>query len=70
MIEMQYLKTLRKIHTRLEDNKINWVVTGSLGMALQGMDVEVHDIDIQTDKDGATRSKAVFSNMWFSQYVT
>lgn len=31
----------------------DWVVTGSLGMALQGVPVEIHDIDIQTDKDGA-----------------
>jgi hypothetical protein len=53
MIEAQYLNALRKIYTRLKDNQVNWVITGSLGMALQGVDVEVHDIDIQTDKDGA-----------------
>ena len=53
MIEMQYIKTLQRIYARLEDNKVNWVITGSLGMALQGVDVEVHDINIQTDKDGA-----------------
>jgi len=34
-------------------DEINWAVTGSLGLALQGMDVDVHDIDIQTDKSGA-----------------
>ncbi len=61
MIEDQHLNTLRKIYTRLEDNKVNWVVTGSLGMALQGMTVDVHDIDIQTDKDGAYEIARRFS---------
>src|SRR3972149_7650234 len=61
MIEDRYLNTLRKIYTRLEDNKVNWVVTGSLGMALQGMTVDVHDIDIQTDKDGAYEIERCFS---------
>jgi hypothetical protein len=61
MIEMQYLNTLRKIYTRLEDNKINWVITGSFGMALQGVTVDVHDIDIQTDKDGAYEIERRFS---------
>ena len=29
-------------------------------MALQGMDVEIHDIDIQTDKDGAFEIESCF----------
>jgi len=64
MIEDQYLNTLRKINTRLDglkDNRINWVITGSLGMALQGVTVDVHDIDIQTDKDGAYEIESRFS---------
>jgi hypothetical protein len=60
MIEAQYLDALRKIYARLEDNNVNWVITGSLGMALQGMDVEVHDIDVQTDKDGAYEIESRF----------
>jgi hypothetical protein len=53
MTENDYLKVLEKIVSRLKDSSIAWVVTGSLGMALQGIPVQVHDIDIQTDKDGA-----------------
>ena len=53
MTRTQHLSVLRKICAHLEDSGINWVVTGSLGMALQGVLVQVHDIDIQTDKDGA-----------------
>jgi hypothetical protein len=30
-----------------------WAVTGSLGMALQGMELAVHDIDLQTSREGA-----------------
>lgn len=53
MIPKEHLDVLRKIYARLEDTPINWVLTGSLGMALQGVPVEVHDIDIQTDRRGA-----------------
>ena len=48
-----HFKVLEKIMNRLEDKPIIWVLTGSLGMALQGVPVQVHDIDIQTDKEGA-----------------
>jgi hypothetical protein len=53
MTTSQYLKVLKKILTKTKDSPISWAVTGSLGMALQGVPVEVHDIDIQTDEDGA-----------------
>jgi hypothetical protein len=60
MIELQYLNVLRKIYSRLSDCPINWVVTGSLGMVLQGMEIEVHDIDIQTDEQGAYEFEGLF----------
>lgn len=59
MIPNEHMQVLRKIVTRLnnrrawESRRIQWVVTGSVGMALQGMDLNVHDIDLQTDRDGA-----------------
>jgi hypothetical protein len=49
----QHLQALGKIVSRLEDTSIDWAVTGSLGMALQGVPLDVHDIDIQTDEAGA-----------------
>jgi hypothetical protein len=61
MIEARHLDAMRRIYARLEDSQVNWVITGSLGMALQGVDVEVHDIDIQTDKDGAYEIESRFS---------
>ncbi|MBN2548229.1 MAG: hypothetical protein JXB15_03660, partial [Anaerolineales bacterium] len=53
MIPSQHLHALQKIVTSLKGGNIDWAVTGSLGMALQGVPVEVHDIDIQTNKNGA-----------------
>lgn len=61
-IPSAHLAVLRRIVTRLELQKpsILWVVTGSLGFALQGVPVTVHDIDVQTDTDGAYRIEACF----------
>ncbi len=60
MIEPQYLDILRKIYTRLKDCRAKWVVTGSLGMALQGVSTKVNDIDIQTDRQGAYEIEGKF----------
>ncbi|KPL07248.1 hypothetical protein AMJ86_05085 [bacterium SM23_57] len=53
MVDARYLDVLKIICSRLKDSGFNWALTGSLGMALQGVNVEVHDIDLQTDKRGA-----------------
>lgn len=53
MIPNEYLQVLKKIVSRLAGRPIHWAVTGSLGMALQGVPLPIHDIDLQTDKDGA-----------------
>ena len=52
MLEPQYLATLRIIHGHLRERGLNWALTGSCSFALQGMPVDVHDIDIQTDEHG------------------
>jgi hypothetical protein len=53
MIDPHYLNVLRQICVSLQDCHCHWAITGSLGMSLQGMAMEVNDIDIQTDRDGA-----------------
>ena len=53
VIPERHLAALKIICDRLSDMPTEWAVTGSLGMALQGMEVEVHDIDLQTDEAGA-----------------
>ena len=61
MISLNYLNVLRIIYTRLNNTKVNWAVTGSLGFALQGVPVEPKDIDIQTDEAGAYEIERCFS---------
>lgn len=53
MIDLRYLTALQIIYERLKGSDTVWAITGSFGMALQGMDLPVHDIDIQTDQQGA-----------------
>ena len=61
MLDIAYLKALRKIYVRLNNTSINWAVTGSFGFALQGLPVEPNDIDIQTDREGACEIEHHFS---------
>ena len=61
MIPQTHLKVLYKLYERLKDSNVNWVVTGSLGFVLQGVPVEPHDIDIQTDREGAYEIERLFS---------
>jgi hypothetical protein len=60
-VDSTYLDVLRKIYTQLKDTNVNWVVTGSLSFALQGIPVTPHDIDIQTDQAGAYEIERCFS---------
>jgi hypothetical protein len=61
MIKHNHFEVLHKIYARLNHSNVNWVITGSLGFALQGVPVEVNDIDIQTDKEGAYEIERQFS---------
>lgn len=53
MIDEAHLQALRTLCTRLNHPEIHWAITGSLGFALHGIPVTVHDIDVQTDREGA-----------------
>ena len=53
MVKKKYLQVLERILYHLRTISAPWAVTGSLGFALQGVPVEPHDIDIQTDEKGA-----------------
>lgn len=61
MINPTCLQVLQKLYARLHDTDINWVVTGSLSFALQGVPVEPHDIDLQTNEAGAYAIEQAFS---------
>jgi hypothetical protein len=53
MLEAAHNLALNTILKKLEGLSEPWVVTGSCSMALQGMPLEVHDIDLQTTRKGA-----------------
>ena len=73
MIDPVYLNVLRQLYTRLSNTDVSWVVTGSLGFALQveaaksrsigGVPVQPNDIDIQTNKAGAYEIENLFSDV-------
>jgi hypothetical protein len=60
MISSSHLSALRIIYERLRNTDIHWAVTGSLNFVLQGIPVEPHDIDIQTDEAGAYAIERIF----------
>lgn len=60
MIAEKVYKTLSLLLKELEANKVNWVLIGSLNLFLQGVNVEFHDIDIFTDKEGVSRINKIF----------
>ena len=45
------------------NTNVNWVVTGSFSFALQGIALEPHDIDLQTDEAGAYEIERRFSEL-------
>ena len=51
-IPESHYKALCTITEALSNKNINWAITGSVGMVLQGMQMDVHDIDLQADKAG------------------
>jgi hypothetical protein len=53
MMEEHYFAVLFIILSHLKNLKHPWAVTGSLGLNLQGIQVDVHDIDLQSTKQGA-----------------
>jgi hypothetical protein len=53
------MQTLKLLCKSLEACDVRWVLAGSLSLALQGVDVEPHDIDLLTDRQGAFRINAI-----------
>jgi len=61
-MQSQHRSVLRRIVTRLEKQPLNWAITGSLGFALQGVEVAVNDIDLQTDRESAYAIERLFAD--------
>ena len=61
MLPPAHRQVLLYILQKLETFPYPWVVTGSGGLALQGMLLEVHDIDLQTGEPGAFEMERVLN---------
>jgi hypothetical protein len=53
MLSENIYSVLKTLTDRFSGNDINWVLVGSVSLALQGMDIKPNDIDILTDRSGA-----------------
>ncbi len=62
MITPEEKRALRYILDQLSGQLISWAVTGSLSFALHGVDLAVHDIDLQTNREGVYQIQALLSN--------
>ena len=62
LIPPDYLAVLRKLYNQLEETDIVWVLTGSLGLAIKGIPLTPHDIDIQTDRAGVYEFARIFAD--------
>ncbi len=60
LIPPEFVASLREIYGRLAASDIVWVVTGSLGLAIKGIPLTPHDIDIQTDREGVEAFARLF----------
>jgi hypothetical protein len=45
-----HTRALKALLERVPPDELLWVLTGSAGLRLQGVDILVHDLDIQTDQ--------------------
>ena len=61
MISSQHAGALKTIHNRFRKTDVVWAITGSLSFVLQGLELEVNDIDLQTDAAGAYEIERVFT---------
>jgi hypothetical protein len=62
LIPPDYLAVLRELYNRLEETDIVWVLTGSLGLAIKGIPLTPHDIDIQTNRAGVYEFARIFAD--------
>ncbi len=53
-----HARALEVILERVPPEEIPWALTGSAGMRLQGVDVPVHDLDLQSDARGVRELEA------------
>jgi hypothetical protein len=61
MIKSKMRKALEELVVRLRTADVTWAVTGSLAHHLHGIPIDIHDIDVLTDKHGAYEIASLFA---------
>ncbi len=61
-IDSTHLAVLRTLRERLDSLPCEWAITGSLGLALRGIDIAVRDVDVRTDRAGAQGIACAFAD--------
>jgi hypothetical protein len=64
-----FLPALRILYARIGESHLDWAITGSLGFALQGVDVNVHDIDIQSNLDDVYKIESLLQEFVIEKVV-
>ena len=60
MIEVRIRGALEELVKRLGSVDVTWAITGSLAHRLHGVPVDIHDIDVLTDRHGAYEIASLF----------
>jgi predicted nucleotidyltransferase len=60
VISRKFIRVLKIISKKLENQKIKWVLVGSTSLALQGVNIKPKDIDILTDDEGVFKFNEIF----------
>jgi len=60
MIRSEMRKALEELVARLSSADVTWAITGSLAHRLHGIPIDIHDIDVLTDKRGAYEIASLF----------
>ena len=62
-ISEDHIAALRLLIQRLDGHPVDWALTGSTGMALQGVPLIANDIDVQTNTPGAYEIAGVLADV-------
>jgi len=65
-VNSRFIDVLTMIHDKLTPQRIEWVLIGSVSLALQGVDIEPKDIDILSNKDDALKTNILLKNFEIS----
>ncbi len=61
-IPQKNIEALKKINKIFSDKKIDWILKGSMALAIRGINVEVHDIDIFINKKDIEKIPPIFDS--------